>query len=208
LGNLSFRLSSFVSRTKMYSQNPTRVSYHTQNDSLLLQEWLNDEEMYHRVGGPARIQYNENGSLSSQGWFENGEYHRLDGPASTYTSEDGSSVEVWMKNGIRHRIEGPAVIINRENFYSEEWFQNGILHRIDGPAYLCIENEVTVIEQYFKNGKYHRINGPANTIYFSRKKLNGEVYRTLWVKEWFENGKYQPDSNKALVSGGALDSIR
>lgn len=146
---------------------------------------------YHRIDGPALISFYENGDISLQEWYENGLLHRLDGPASVYTDVDNNTVELWMVNGRRHRVGGPAVIINKKNYYSEEWFEHGIIHRLDGPAYTCVQNGVTEIEQYFKNGAYHRVNGPANTVYYSRKKPTGDVHRTLWIQEWFENGKYQ-----------------
>jgi hypothetical protein len=38
-------------------------------------------------------------------WKLNGEYHRVDGPATEYA--DGETV--WYLNGKRHRVDGPAI---------------------------------------------------------------------------------------------------
>lgn len=55
-------------------------------------------------------------------WCLNGQYHRINGPASIKTR-----AQYYMQNSIYHRLDGPAKIITGE--YVEWWFHGHFLWR-------------------------------------------------------------------------------
>lgn len=64
-------------------------------------EWTNENGQWHRVGAPAVISYNSDGSIFSESFFNNGKYHREDGAAYILYDVDGSiSSEQFWANGI------------------------------------------------------------------------------------------------------------
>ena len=66
--------------------------------------------------GPTVINYNEDGSVWREEWYNHGKRHRTDGPAVIEYNEDGS---VWREtyyfNHKKHREDGPAVIYYQKN---------------------------------------------------------------------------------------------
>lgn len=75
------------------------------------QYWYKDD-LYHRVGGPAIIQYN-----GVKIWMYEGQPHRDNGPAEIHPT----GVKVWYQHGLRHRTHGPALVF--PTFV--KWFING-----------------------------------------------------------------------------------
>ena len=57
-------------------------------------------ERLHRIGAPAVVFVRNGDAL----WWAAGAYHRVDGPACSTNSENGT----WYQNGMLHRIDGPA----------------------------------------------------------------------------------------------------
>jgi hypothetical protein len=85
---------------------------------------------YHRVDGPAIINYNSKSEIWLEEWFSNGKRHRLDGPAY-YHLDSFKGYEEWFIYGLRHRIAGPALI---NPSYFKKWYKNDMAHRLNAPA--------------------------------------------------------------------------
>jgi hypothetical protein len=65
---------------------------------ILCEHWFLDGDL-HRIDGPARIWYNDNGLLKREEWFLDGRLHRMDGPAAIYYGVD--TRKDWYINGIK-----------------------------------------------------------------------------------------------------------
>lgn len=137
-------------RTTTYDFNTSKPSQ---------DEWFKGgEDNRHRDDGPAVVRYNEDGSISTEEYYQNNEYHRDGGPAITYYFPSGKpSSEAWYQSGELHREGGPAQIGYNENgtSFSEKWFLNGKLHRLDGPAdYIYEEDRSYMVgqERWFIDG--------------------------------------------------------
>ena len=75
--------------------------------------YLNDNDEYHRLDGPA-CQWLGGG----KSWWVNGGRHKLDGPAVEW--RDGS--KAWCVDGLLHRLDGPAV---EQGGGRKEWWIRG-----------------------------------------------------------------------------------
>ena len=76
--------------------------------------WYNENNQFHRVGGPA-VEY----ANGFKAWYINGKKHRVDGPA---VDGGGIGAREWWVNGLCHREKAPAV----EWFDgTKEWYLNG-----------------------------------------------------------------------------------
>jgi len=64
--------------------------------------WLNNQDLLHRVDGPAWI----SGVNGHQEWYLHGKRHRVDGPAII----DATGLQEWYLHGQGHRVDGPAHI--------------------------------------------------------------------------------------------------
>ena len=151
---------------------------------------INKNGQLHRLGGPARTLYRQDGNgkwtvKRAEYWFKNGLKHRENRPAWIRYYEDGSILdwEEWYKNDKLHREDGPAEIRYHDDgsIVEEGWYKNGQQHREDGPARIryflngSIEEEV-----WYKNGKWHREDGPAVIQYDE----DGSIYVETWYKNW------------------------
>jgi hypothetical protein len=108
------------------------------NDTLISEWWCSDDKC-HRDGGPAVIDYNDDGSVAREEWFCNGKCHRDGGPAVIDYNDDGSVArEEWFCNGKWHRDGGPAVIgYNGDGSVAREWwYSDGKFINIT-PATIC-----------------------------------------------------------------------
>jgi antitoxin component YwqK of YwqJK toxin-antitoxin module len=97
----------------------------------LREEWFNKNSEYHRVDGPARIWYYENGNIKSKSYFSNNKLHREDGPATIRYYENGRiEFEAYYLNGTAHREDGPAEIWYCENgnIESEKYYLNDFIY--------------------------------------------------------------------------------
>jgi hypothetical protein len=88
-------------------------------------EYLDDEERYHRIDGPAYV-VTAGANKGYTLYAINGEYHREGAPAIVYANGD----ESWYVKGQLHRIGGPAV--NTKTV--KKWFRKDKLHRLNAPA--------------------------------------------------------------------------
>lgn len=52
----------------------------------------NEMGFFHRTDGPAQIEWHENGNLSVERYFVNGELHREDGPADQMWNAKGKAI--------------------------------------------------------------------------------------------------------------------
>ena len=111
--------------------------------------------IFHRIGGPARIERNQEGVVVFEEWYENGNLHRVGGPA-IISLNNNNVREEWIEHGIFHRAGGPAVIERNEEgvVVLEEWYENGNLHRIGGPARIERNEDGDVIDEYFLYGHW------------------------------------------------------
>jgi hypothetical protein len=133
---------------------------------------------YHRIDGPAFIEYHSpagsgfhqwyyNGKLHCEteaayshssgykAWYHHGYRHRVGGPAIIRPC----GTEEWWINGKQHRVGGPAVTWNHDG--SQKWCLNGELHRVDGPAVIVETDEYRGYRAWYLNGMRHRTDGPA-----------------------------------------------
>jgi hypothetical protein len=55
----------------------------------VIQEWRDDDNNNHRIGGPAYIHYNLNGKVSCEEYYRHGSLHRRDGPAYILYNQNG-----------------------------------------------------------------------------------------------------------------------
>ena len=64
-------------------------------------EWRNEKGEIHRENDlPAFIRYYRNGNSKQKIWYQNGKRHRIGGPATIWYNEDGSCfIECWYLNG-------------------------------------------------------------------------------------------------------------
>jgi hypothetical protein len=66
------------------------------------QETWESNNKYHRLDGPALIQWNKHGHKTLEEWYKNGLLHRLDGPAKTSWHTNGQLLlEDWFVWGYR-----------------------------------------------------------------------------------------------------------
>ena len=55
---------------------------------------------YHRIDGPAKTEWYENGNKKSEEWYLYDKLHRIDGMAYIEWGENGNKkIEKWYKNG-------------------------------------------------------------------------------------------------------------
>jgi antitoxin component YwqK of YwqJK toxin-antitoxin module len=64
-------------------------AYHS-NGGVSLERYFNEDGLYHRLDGPAFIEYYEDGGVHTESWSRNDKGHREDGPAWISYEEDGS----------------------------------------------------------------------------------------------------------------------
>lgn len=85
------------------------------------ERWFNNG-VRHRIGGPAMIDCEADGTVTGEWWIVNGKMHREDGPSVIVLHEDGTSVQVWHLHDKLHRLDGPAVTNSDGSF---EWWIDG-----------------------------------------------------------------------------------
>lgn len=143
------------------------------------EEWLDENFILGREGGPAIIEYDPMGEVISEEWVGDELRIKNDLPSKIIYHKNGSpSICNWRFNGIYHRIDGPAVIkFDRfGNIQQEQWFQNDKCHRQDGPA---------IIDNNYSNG-YFWIDGNdiTNDVEIWMKNIN---MRDIW--SWTDEDK-------------------
>ena len=137
----------------------------------------------HRIGAPAVIdRCMFSGELDSVEYYEEGEPHRVGGPAEIEYDQDGNIViEGWYKKGQKHRTGSPAIIHRfKEVIWIEEYYQDGFLHRLDGPAKIVrnADNGILCQEAWYIWGLPYRADGgPTSRLYNS---VTGALWREIF----------------------------
>jgi hypothetical protein len=144
------------------------------------------EEYYHygklhRIGGPAYLEYREDGSLLLESWRRHGIQHRdpENGPASTMICEDGGCFEEYFVDGRYHRDPaiGPACIKRNAagQVVNQIYWVRGEVHRDprQGPARIGYDGNTEETE-YYQNDQRHREDGPA---VIHRDRATGEILK-------------------------------
>ena len=105
---------------------------------------------------PALIGYHNNGSISYESYYMNGERHREEGPAHTeYYQNYSVKIKVYYINNEKHREDGPANIeyYKDGSIFSEAYYINGKLNREEGPAYIEYYEDGSIqYEEYYIDG--------------------------------------------------------
>jgi hypothetical protein len=98
----------------------------------MIYEWFDDKGFYHRVDGPAYIEYDQKGILLAQEFIVNGVMHRTTGPAIILYHSNNSlrrKEEFWVK--------GTLLGINKEGFF-KLWDQLSEFERIQPDILMCL----------------------------------------------------------------------
>lgn len=104
-----------------------------------------ENEKRHRLNGPARITFREDGTYVKE-HYVHGVLHNSEGPARV--SSDGGFE--YIKDGVKHREDGPAYWSPKDNRL--EFYVNGVKHNDRGPAVIAdTENGRTF--EFWKSGK-------------------------------------------------------
>ena len=115
--------------------------------------------------GPAKIWYNEDGSVKREEWCQRDILHREGGPALITYKHGSVYSECWYKQGIRHHIGGPAGTLywDNGNVSEQVWYEYGRQQcRDGGPAAIFYDEDGNVLrEVYYYDNVLHRDNGPA-----------------------------------------------
>ena len=145
---------------------------------------------------PSTIGYYDDGNIKSESWFVNDIPHRIGYPAYIeYDCEGCIKQEMWYAEGKLDRMEYSSdktmiritdkpTIIKLENgvVIQEEYYVEGILHRDnDLPAKRVIYCTGTLILKWIIHGILQRDNYLPAVIFY---RPNGNIR-----KQWYENGK-------------------
>lgn len=166
--------------------------------------WLNEDGVFHRSAGPARIF-----TTGSCYWYKAGKLHRSGRAAIMYGYGSGNN-EQWMQKGVLHRDDGPAVIFDDKL----KWYRRGKLHRDHGPSSIsddgtCVWSHVGADHRsngpaivygnggycWYKNGVLHRTNGPARVLV----NPDGTIHSTTWAINGEEFDKMHYFAKQGLV---------
>lgn len=163
------------------------IKYYDQDMTCKMQESYYYGETLSRDSGPAVIEYDSDGKVTSETWYLYGtktkQRERL--------SRDGERV-TYYKDDKLHRVDGPAEIYSGHGYLRscdriEIWYLNGEFHRDNGPSNISskyIDGKwVVVSENYMNNGQNHRADGPSEITYRDNGTIATETYMT--------NGKYR-----------------
>lgn len=87
--------------------NP-RIEYY-KNGNVKNRRWVDEYEQYHRINGPAYIEYYDNNDIKYECWWLNGKSHRFGGPAYISFNNRGTIISsTWFIYG--NRIIEPFLI--------------------------------------------------------------------------------------------------
>lgn len=187
--------------------NTTCKKTYGDDGRLVRVEWFNKKGQLHRYEeeGPAVIDYDYRDDTITEQYFLNGQFHRLDGPASvtrklaTYKQESCNSLhtgilsEDWFLFGMLHNENGPAIRQWNSDglLIVESWLQEGVYTRKDGPAFMAWNDAGKLIyEEWFLNGILHREDndGPTYTIC----DADGMKITEGWLKNGFFHNETGP----------------
>jgi len=97
------------------------------------------------------VRYYDTGNKLCEHWFQNDILHRLDGPAVILYDENGyKSYERWYQNGKPHRLDGPALInYNNGSVLYGIWYHKGIQLTNLEIKNIYVSNILPSLEPYF-----------------------------------------------------------
>lgn len=186
------------------------------------EEWRKDSKL-HRIGGPAKVEWHNNGKLAKEVWYQEGKPHRINAAAIVEWHKNGKLAnEVWYQDGKLHRDGNPASAswYNNGKPAREGWYQDGKQHRINAAAIVgWHENGKLAEEIWYQNGKLHRLDGPAVASWHDNGKSaskkwyqNNKCHRLdgaakiYWYdngicirEEWYQNDKLHRDGAAAII---------
>ena len=126
--------------------------HHHRNCPLKTRYWVKDDK-YHRLDGPAIINYYENGQIEKEEYYINGLLYRENGPSIVRYYRNGDKAEEhWSyENGIKKQT---SLYYRNGNLKCQFYFNNkNELSKLDGPAIIRYsENGSIESEEYFVNG--------------------------------------------------------
>jgi antitoxin component YwqK of YwqJK toxin-antitoxin module len=180
------------------------------------EEWRKDSKL-HRIGGPARVEWHDNGKLANEEWYKDGKLHRVGGPAKVKWHDSGKRAnEEWYKDGKLHRVGEPAKVEWHDSGKraKEVWYQEGKPLRINAAAIVeWHKNGKLAKEVWYQDGKLHRDGNPASASWYN----NGKPAREEWyqdgkphrinaaaIVDWHENGK---PANEIWYQNGKLHRL-
>ena len=106
--------------------------HHRSKPSYLVREGTTTHEGWyvhgkpHRVGGPAKTEYDGDDDVCIKEWFQYGRFYREDGPAYILTKDGQDEILEWYMHGDRHRKNGPASIVINGNSVKMKWYIRGM----------------------------------------------------------------------------------
>lgn len=134
-------------------------------------EHFKDGKLHHD-NMPAGLTYRENGTISCERWFKNGQFHREDDKPVVIVYHENGCVkkESWYKDNVLGRDgDKPAEIyyFSNGNTKIKTWYKDGLVHRDnDMPAEITYSADGSICcEQWFKNSGRHRHEKPSHVCY-------------------------------------------
>ena len=112
--NVAINVYEYTTETVLRSKTNKRTIWYDKEGEVLFKEWFY-KGVYHRIGGPSSIHYNDC-VVESEAWYIRGLFHRTGGPSNKSYWRDGSyRVLEWHEDGLLHRFDGPAYIEFRDD---------------------------------------------------------------------------------------------
>lgn len=111
--------------------------------------------LFHRTDGPAIVEYDNNGDVKYEYYFQYGKKHNENGPAYIHRHDKIIRYEKWIINDKTHRLNKPAVLYYYDNgqLKFETYYEDGKCHRVNGPALIIYNKDGSVKSQnYFYHG--------------------------------------------------------
>ena len=91
----------FINENK--ENTPVREYWDSEKTKTKTEKWFNSNAELHRVDGPARQSWYQNGQKKYEWWYLDGKYHRVDGPThQAWYSNGQKSNESWYLDGIEY----------------------------------------------------------------------------------------------------------
>lgn len=113
------------------------VKYH--NDEVKSSEVWYKDAVFHRINGPAVIEWNVNGTLKCEKWFQFDSLHNVNGPAIKLYEDGTCTEEYWYYENRKHRLDGPAYTKYLNGISYSSWWVND----------KCVDTDVNELIAYF-----------------------------------------------------------
>lgn len=170
-------------------------------------EWRTEDGTLHRENGPASISFHSDGSVSQMEYVLFGYHSRVGAPAITEYDDQGFiwRQEFWQdgkpisSEGYPSIMEyGPNGLLSSTTRLDE----NGDFHSYDKPAFVTYyESGAIKLEEWFARGTPHRTNGPARTAY----NEDGSIEFTEY---WISGRRVDLDTEAKIIARESDSSRR